>query len=147
MSVTPHPATFSAQTWSTAAAPLGETIKALSQCVTSAATDHGWRAHLSRLLDPVRHAFAEHRTVTEGATGLYAALVHDAPRLANTVTGLVAEHHALDAAMAQLATVAEEADSESLRLQAVEILTDLGRHRQHDADLVYEAYATDIGGE
>ena len=29
----------------------------------------------------------------------------------------------------------------------MEVLDELARHRQHDADLVYEAYATDIGGE
>jgi hypothetical protein len=148
MSVTPHPIALSQQAWTTAAVPLGETIRALTQCVMSATTtDHSWRAHVGRLLEPVRLAFAEHRAATEGSAGLYAEVVHDAPRLANAVSGLVAEHHSLDAAMAGLAAATEGADAESVRQQAVEILADLGRHRQHDANLVYEAYTTDIGGE
>jgi hypothetical protein len=149
MSVTPQPTAFSLpeQTWTAAAIPLGETIRALTQWVMGTSTaDHSWRAHVGRLLEPVRRAFAEHRAATEGASGLYAEVVHDAPRLANAVTGLVAEHHAMEH-LATVADEADEADAESVRQRAIEILGVLSRHRQHDADLVYEAYATDIGGE
>jgi hypothetical protein len=33
-----------------------------------------------------------------------------------------------------------------MRDQVTTLLTDLVRHRQHGADLVYEAHAVDIGG-
>ena len=140
------------QSWTSTAVPLGETIRALALSIMGSseqAPDHPWRDHLRSLLAPLREAFAEHRAVTEGDRGLYADVVHDAPRLARAVSGLVAEHHTLDTAMARLASIADEvsADAEALRLGAMEVLDDLARHRQNDADLVYEAYATDIGGE
>lgn len=113
------------------------------------ALDHSWRTHLRGLLDPMREAFAQHRAATEGDEGLYADVVQDAPRLARAVDGLVAEHRSLEQAMARLASIADEvsADADALRRGARQVLDGLTRHRQHDADLVYEAYATDIGGE
>jgi hypothetical protein len=141
MSATPFPTSV----------PLGESIRdlALSLINPAASSDRSWRVHLRGLLDPVREAFAQHRAATEGDKGIYAEVVHDAPRLARTVDGLVAEHHALDLAMDTLAQWADEVsqDAETLRRRALEVLGDLSRHRQHDADLVYEAYSTDIGGE
>jgi hypothetical protein len=142
MSATPFPTSV----------PLGESIRDLALSLmnpTNPTSDRFWRAHVRGLLDPVRVAFAQHRLATEGARGLYAEVVHDAPRLAHTVDGLVAEHHALDSAMDTLTRWADELsqDAETLRRRALEVLGDLSRHRQHDADLVYEAYTTDIGGE
>ena len=46
-----------------------------------------------------------------------------------------------------MASSVETFDAETLRHRAMAVLDELTRHRQHDADLVYEAYATDIGGE
>jgi hypothetical protein len=103
---------------------------------------------LRGLLRPVRQAFADHRALTEGDDGLYAELVCDAPRLARTVDGLVAEHRTIDVAMERLISGTEVgADAEVLRRDALVVLDGLARHRQRDADLVYEAYSTDIGGE
>ncbi len=101
------------------------------------------------LLEPVRAALTEHRHATEGEQGLYADVVLDAPRLARMVDGLVAEHGELDTAIASLARAAErtDTDAEALRADVQRILDDLDHHRQLDSDLVYEAYATDIGGE
>ncbi len=117
MSVTPFPISV----------PLGESIRDLALSLmnpTSPASDRSWRAHVRGLLDPVREAFAEHRLATEGDLGLYADVVHDAPRLAHTVDGLVAEHHALDPAMDSLARWADEVshDAEALRRRALEVL-------------------------
>jgi hypothetical protein len=153
MSVTPFPTAFPQheRPWHATTVPLGESIRALALSLKSAspASDRSLRTQLRGLLDPIREAFAEHRAATEGDHGLYAAVVNDAPRLAHTVDGLVAEHHALDRAMDTLARWADEvsADAEALRRRALDILGELSRHRQHDADLVYEAYSTDIGGE
>jgi predicted RNA polymerase sigma factor len=128
--------------------PLGEMVRALTASLVHP-PDHAWREHLSNLLEPLRAAFTEHRVATEGARGIYADVVGDAPRLAHTVDGLVAEHSRLDRALTSLARAAKrtDADAEAIRAIAVKMLGDLDRHRQHDADLVYEAYATDIGGE
>jgi hypothetical protein len=107
--------------------------------------DRRWR----ELLGPVRGAFNAHCRATEGEQGLYADVVLDAPRLARKVDCLVAEHEELDTAMASLAQAVErvDADATTLRAEARKVLDGLVRHRQHDTDLVYEAYTTDIGGE
>ncbi len=109
-------------------------------------------APLGRLTDALRAmvaAFTEHRNATEGEDGLYADVVLDAPRLARTVDGLVAEHGQLGTAMASLVQAMDcpDTNAETLREDARRILNDLARHRQRDADLVYEAYTADIGGE
>ena len=86
----------------TTSVPLGESIRDLALSLmnpTNPAADRSWRLHMRGLLGPVREAFAQHRLATEGDLGLYAEVVHDAPRLAHTVDGLVAEHRALDSAM------------------------------------------------
>ena len=154
MSAMPIPAGLSLpeHRWNKTPIPLGDSIRALALSVRGQAdpsASQSWRAHLCSLLVPLREAFAQHRAVTEGDFGFYADVVNDAPRLARTVNGLVAEHHALDSAIARLARHADEGgtDAESLRHGAMAVLNELTRHRQHDADLVYEAYATDIGGE
>jgi hypothetical protein len=162
MSVTPFPvsgshyATAHEPHWPTGAAALGDTIRALAltlmgqttSSVDTTAHDE-WRKHFRGLLRPLREAFAEHRAATEGDEGLYAEVVQDAPRLAGAVNGLVAEHYSLDSAIARLVRIADEVsgDAEVLRRRAHKVLDDLARHRQHDADLVHEAYGTDIGGE
>jgi hypothetical protein len=54
----------------------------------------------------------------------------------------------LDADAAQaLDAAALDAYLQALRRHTVDVLNGLTRHRQRDADLVYEAYAMDIGGE
>jgi hypothetical protein len=147
MSVTPY--SYLDHSWKAGKAPLGETIRDLARTLVGPAEPDSWQEHLRTMLRPLQEAFAAHRAATEGDHGLYAELVFDAPRLANTVDGLVAEHHQIGSAMERLAAVASEvsADAEVLRREAMEVLDGLAQHRQRDSDLVYEAYTTDIGGE
>jgi hypothetical protein len=123
---------------------LGETLQRFAASLSSLDP-----SRVNRLLGSLRDAFAEHRANTEGADGLYAGVVTDAPRLAGTVDGLVADHASLETAMTRLAEAAARvsADVDVLHQRAVAVLTELVRHRQRDSDLVYEAYTTDIGGE
>ena len=139
MPVTPRPHASSSH----GAVPLGRSVHAFAAEVPGADA-----TAVRAVLEPLRVAFAEHRAATEGDTGIYADVVQDAPRLARTVDGLVAEHVCIDAAMARLATIAAaDPHSEALRDQAREVLDTLLRHGRHDTDLVHEAYVTDIGGE
>jgi hypothetical protein len=150
MSVAPFAASMPPHAERGRISPLGQTIRDLAAgALGTSSADRDWHTRLRSLLDPLRAAFAEHRAATEGATGLYADLVNEAPRLVNTVHVLVAEHDGLDTAMARLADSAEarDADPQVLRRHTLDVLVGLTRHRQQDADLVYEAYATDIGGE
>jgi hypothetical protein len=120
---------------------------ALAGCPHESTWQHGVAAELGRL----RAAFDQHVALTEGPDGLYAEVVHVAPRLANQVSTLGREHaqvgHALATLSAQVDSGAAEREPERLRDLARALLRELSRHRQRGADLVHEAYTTDIGGE
>jgi Hemerythrin HHE cation binding domain len=138
MPVSPRPYTPAPR----GAIPLGSTVHAFAAQVSTDVTA------VRAMLEPLRVAFAQHRAATEGEAGIYADVVQDAPRLARTVDGLVAEHECIDAAMDRLALfVTDGAEDDVLRDQANEVLDTLLRHGRHDAQLVHDAYVTDIGGE
>ncbi|MGX1613904.1 hypothetical protein ACWIF8_08425 [Micromonospora chalcea] len=108
-----------------------------------------WRERLLTDLDPVRQGFTEHVRVTEGPGGHYADLVRAAPRLHRGVRLLVAEHAAILAALAALqhAVRLPGAPAAQVRARTVDLLRALDRHRRHGADLLWEAYQADLGGE
>ena len=128
-------------------AELLQTIQAFEAAVAVPARDPRWREQVGERLRKLRDAFGEHIVVTEGPQGLYAELLDHAPRLTHGVGGLVREHASLMIDIDALAVRVSGGDVERLRRRANRLLRELGRHRQRGADLVYEAYATDIGGE
>ncbi|HZD71264.1 MAG TPA: hypothetical protein VFA45_20890 [Actinomycetes bacterium] len=101
------------------------------------------------VLDHLRVVFGVHVEVTESPGGLYEEIMEIAPRLANLIARFKREHAAITAAItrgrdelrAESAPLAELQDHLDHLLQA------LVRHRKRGADLVYEAYHVDIGGE
>lgn len=117
--------------------------------VAAPAADPQWRDRVAGRLAELRTVLTEHIVLTEGPGGLYAELRAHAPRLAHGVAGLVAEHGTLLARLDALARQLRGADleMEDVRRAARRLLAELSQHRQRGADLVYEAYATDIGGE
>ena len=123
------------------------TIERVDHALAAPTGEPGWRGGVMTRLAALREAFAEHITLTEGHDGLYAELLGHQPRLAHGVEVLVRDHsrlrHALDAVWVR----APGARPQELRAWAGDLLRDLYRHRQRGADLVYEAYQTDIGGE
>jgi hypothetical protein len=141
-------------TWSTTVAQrraelLGG-IQRLERAIDAPPGDPSWRPGISRAVAVLRKAFAEHVTDTEGPSGLYSGLLEHAPRLARGVSDLVDDHRTVQEALDDLderLDVAWDADVESVRYQAAQVLREVYEHRQRGADLVYEAYATDIGGE
>ena len=126
-----------------------ESIHAFEAAIAVPAGDPEWRRRVTTRLERLREAFAEHVALTEGATGLYAELLIAAPRLARNVEVLVREHAMITRTLDGLAERLSEAsvDVEPFRSWASDLLRGMSRHRQRGADLVYEAYATDIGGE
>jgi hypothetical protein len=78
-------------------------------------------------------------------------VLDSAPRLSNAVDHLVAEHAVIAALIADLlarsSNPVPDEDVDAVRELATGLLGRLARHRQRGADLVYEAYETDIGGE
>lgn len=128
-------------------AELLQVIQAFEKALAVPAGDPRWRDRVVDRLCSLREAFGEHVVVTEGPDGLYAELLEHAPRLIRGVQGLIREHAAVMAAMDGLGSRVPTADIERLRGWSSDLLRELARHRQRGADLVYEAYATDIGGE
>ncbi|MEU4479364.1 hypothetical protein AB0F68_15050 [Micromonospora sp. NPDC023966] len=124
-------------------------LRALARALTSVPAEPRWREHLIGRLGPLGHGFAEHVRATEGPAGLYAELLHQAPRLDRGVRLLAGEHAAIAAAIAALQHAARlpAVPAEELREQARHLLRALDRHRQRGADLLWEAYQADLGGE
>ena len=112
-----------------------------------------WADSVRATLVRVRETFTAHIEVTEGAEGLYQEVLAQAPRLSGAVNRLQLEHadiaSALDEVDNRLDAPMSEADAwvESIRDAAITLMGLLVRHRQRGADLVYEAYDVEIGGE
>ncbi|MGR6317413.1 hypothetical protein Q2K19_05885 [Micromonospora soli] len=124
-------------------------VQALARALAVPPGEPRWRERLIVHLGPVRQGFAEHVRVTEGPTGLYAELLYQAPRLDRGVRLLAGEHTAIAAAIAALqhAAVLPAVPAEEVRAQAGHLLRALDRHRRRGADLLWEAYQADLGGE
>lgn len=124
-------------------------VPALLRALDGPAGEPHWRARLLQRLGPVRQGFAEHVRLTEGPAGLYAALLHEAPRLDRGVRRLTGEHARIVTTLAALqgAAALPEVPTEELRARVAELLQALRRHRQRGADLLWEAYQADLGGE
>lgn len=129
--------------------PPGGALPALARALAVAPEEPRWRERVIVHLAPVRRGFAEHVRITEGPVGLYAEVLAQAPRLHRGVRLLTREHAAIVAALADLHRAVERpgVGAEELRRRTDELLRALARHRQRGADLLWEAYQTDLGGE
>jgi hypothetical protein len=124
------------------------------EVATAAALDgraEPWRVRVLTCLDDLREAWVAHVNGTEGPGGLWEQIREDAPRLDGKLRGLRREHEALSGEIDGLRKdLAEAADDESgladLRERSSALLLHLARHRQRGADLIYEAYQRDVGG-
>jgi hypothetical protein len=127
-------------------AELRAAIQGFECALAASPADPAWRHGVAAELARLRTEFRTHVEMTEGPDGLYAEVLWDAPRLVHRVYRLSREHEmvceALDTFAARI-----DASPERLRRWAGDLVRKLSRHRQRGADLVYEAYATDIGGE
>jgi hypothetical protein len=109
-----------------------------------------WGEAVHAALGPLAEDFRAHIEVTEGPAGLHEAILGGDLRLANAVDALRGEHREIAELIADLVRDTEApvtpADVETVRERATLLLARLARHRQRGADLIYEAYQTDIGG-
>jgi hypothetical protein len=111
-----------------------------------------WTTLVTACLRQLAADFREHIAVTEGPDGLYQEILTNDPRLSHAVHRLAAEHARICHTLDRLIIEAHRADGNPKRVaqlrEAVNaLISQLMRHRQRGADLVYEAYETDIGGE
>lgn len=124
-------------------------LHALTRALTAPPAEPSWRERVLLRLGPVRQGFAEHVQATEGPAGFYAELLAHAPRLDRGVRLLTREHSTIAAAIAALQRSAERpgASMDELQGLAGHLLRVFSRHRQRGADLLWQAYQTDLGGE
>jgi hypothetical protein len=133
-------------------AELRDTLNALERCLAAPGADRAvvWGEQLHAAVDRLATEFALHVEVTEGPEGLHQAILSGDLRLANQVNSLAAEHSEIAADIASLAALTEApvtpVDVPDVREQGTKLLGRIIRHRQRGADLIYEAYQTDIGG-
>lgn len=112
-----------------------------------------WSDRVHEALITLAATFERHIAVTEGDSGVLAEIAEHSPRLINAIERLATEHERirreLSSTMAHIRRLpahASDDDIETLRDHVTVLVTDLVRHRQHGADLVWEAHAVDIGG-
>ena len=110
-----------------------------------------WAEQVDAALAVLSADFGEHVAVTEGPDGTHDAVLATAPRLSNRVRHLVAEHALITGVVGDLLdrvrppVAAGEVDA--IRDLGTALLGRLALHRQHGADLIYQAYQVDLGGE
>lgn len=126
---------------------LRDAIAELERSVSMASSGSGWRSAVEESLARLRAAIDAHVTEVEGPDGLLSQLVADAPRLSNEVELMKREHARLLVDTDVILADVEDESPVDIRDRAMSLLRDLVTHRQTGADLVYEAYSTDIGGQ
>lgn len=104
-----------------------------------------WTQGVRATLDRLTQAFAAHVRATEGQDGLLEQVRRRAPRLDNHCSRLTEDHARITGELTT-ALAALDSDVAEAREAVLSLLAHLARHRQLGADLVYEAYAVDLGG-
>jgi hypothetical protein len=110
-----------------------------------------WSESVQVALTDLSADLGAHIAITEGPGGLHRDVMEVAPRLCHAVDRLARQHVEISAMLDRLTSRAQHVttipDVEDVRCLGAAVLDRLARHRRRGADLVFEAYATDIGGE
>jgi hypothetical protein len=134
-------------------AELHDSMAALEQALAGAGPGRveAWAERVHVALVELSADLRAHVHVTEAAGGIYEDVVTAAPRLAGRVRRLVSEHAEMLRLVEELIARADSGIDEDgvaiVRNHSMTLLGRLSRHRQASADLLYEAYETDVGGE
>ena len=114
------------------------------------AREDEWVEGVLGALAELEHEIADHIDITERPDGLYDEIVEAAPRLSRSVQVLREEHPDMQAAAAALRSMLEDrrdtVSVDDARDEIAHVLGRLVKHRQHGADLLWEAYNLDTGG-
>ena len=114
-----------------------------------------WVMGVREALGAVHDVWTRHVVETEAPGAFLDELVTESPRLSKPASRLRREHSDILASIVRaekrLASPPGDDDgytafAEELRVDLTSLLAALARHRQRGADLVFEAYAVDLGG-
>ena len=112
--------------------------------------DANWRLRVHGSAETLLADFREHVRLTEAAGGLHNDIVVNAPRLTGAVARLVRDHGRItiriDDLLAETSEQPAAVEPSVIRESATNLIATLMKHRQAGADLIFEAYETDIGG-
>jgi hypothetical protein len=134
-------------------AELREAMTALEQALAAPAPGRTgeWAVRVHVALVELSADMRTHLQLAEGPEGLHQAVLAAAPRLSAWVRRLHREHDSLTRCLGELLDrldgPVDDAAVEAVRAAGTSLLAQLARHRQRSADLVFEAYQADIGGE
>jgi hypothetical protein len=134
-------------------AELGGAMAALEQALAAPAPGRvgAWAERVEVALVEFSADFREHMAVTEGTEGPHGDVLANAPRLSKAVERLVGEHTVIvdlvDNLLIRVNHPLSDSDVVAIRDLGTDLLALLARHRQRGADLIYEAYEVDLGGE
>ena len=108
-----------------------------------------WQEGIVEALEELEREIVDHIEITESPDGLYAEIVEHAPRLSHRIQLLRDEHPEMQEATKVLRARLLAPGSppvEETRDEVQRVLGRLVKHRQHGADLLWEAYSLDTGG-
>jgi hypothetical protein len=128
---------------------IGEMELALAQAAHGREAD--WTALVRERSAQLEEDFAIHLEVAEAPNGLHTQVLADAPYLAPQVNRLQRDHAAISKQFTEVHELLDnsggDVDVEAVRLSLTDLIGMLVRHRQRGADLLWDAYATSLGGE
>lgn len=133
---------------------LHEALVAVERAISRAAAGraHEWQLEVRKAMEALRAAWEDHVLVTERPGGLYEEVIERAPHLSGKIRHLRERHPEIGARIEELLGRLErdEVDGDwpvdEARDDIQRLLGRMVKHRQHGADLVWEAYNLDIGG-
>lgn len=142
-------------------AELLESINALEQAMAAPVPGRQmqWVERVSSAALALSSDVRDHVELTEGPDGLYGRVTRTSPRLGHAVDWLTMDHKALTELIGELLALVSRAaesfargdsilaDLDEVRDRGTTLIAALVRHRQRGADLVYEGFSVDIGGQ
>lgn len=127
-----------------------EAVLGLERAIALAAGDDpaAWASQAVMASEAMAQVLRDHVAETEAPGSFYDDVVERSPNLAKAAERLRSEHeplqHTLDALTAELRTVGDDADVDTARQAALDVIKQLLAHRHRGADLVYDAYNVDV---
>jgi len=128
---------------------LADAAAEVERAVTSAAGDSvAWHGEVRAAVGEIRGALAAHVDEVEAPGGLYVEVAGASPRLLPMVERLRRDHDDLAGRIGGLdQLLVDDGPVDAIRDAALALLLEISRHRHRGADLLWEFYDVDIGGE